>query len=151
MLKSSGISIRLPATDKFREYTNALSYMYEKLVNPVEGFFTGNKLIVIPDEEIEWLPFDAFLTGSAGPEQTNYDGLKYLIHKYSISYSYSSSLISGKKDRIRRGSKVYAFSPDYNDGNFSNPTIDRLQGAAQEIESIYRWFRGKKFMQRTGC
>jgi hypothetical protein len=75
---------------EFRAYTNALSYMYEKLIKPVEGSFAGDRLMIIPDEEIAWLPFDAFLANSPGAEQTDYEGLQYLINNYTISYSYSS-------------------------------------------------------------
>jgi CHAT domain-containing protein len=111
----------------------------------VEGLFAGNKLIIIPDEEIAWLPFDAFLMSRPGPDQTDYEGLQYLIHNYIISYGYSSSLIFSKNIRIRRGQEVFAFSPDYTDKSPSVATVDKLQGAAEEIGSIYRWFSGKKF------
>ena len=130
---------------KFIGYTGALSYMYEKLVKPVEELFAGNKLIIIPDEEIGWLPFDAFLESSSPAGKTDYEGLQYLIYNYTISYGYSSSMVSGMGNRIRSRKEVFAFSPDYAGRNIANATIDTLQGAAQEIVSIFRWFRGKKF------
>ena len=36
----------------FKSYTGALNYMYESLIKPSEDLFKGQKLIIIPDEEI---------------------------------------------------------------------------------------------------
>ena len=136
---------QLSENNKFRDYTGALVYMYGNLVKPVEEFFAGNKLIIIPDEEIAWLPFDAFLRSSPGPDQTDYEGLQYLIYNYAISYGYSSSLIFSKNLRLKRGEEVLSFTPDYSDNNNSGMAFTTLRGADTEIESIYRWFRGNKF------
>ncbi|MBN2862064.1 MAG: CHAT domain-containing protein, partial [Bacteroidales bacterium] len=130
---------------RFRHYTGALNYMFNELIGPVEQLFAGNKLIIIPDEEMEWLPFEAFLKHAAAPEQTDYEGLQYLINEFTISYAYSSSFISGGKNRNRGGVGVYAFSPDYGGMGTLPENNDSLPGATQEIGSIYRWFRGKRF------
>ena len=50
-----------PDLNNFREFTGALEYMCRNLIGPVEKLFAGKKLIVIPDEEIAWLPFDILL------------------------------------------------------------------------------------------
>ena len=141
-LKNAEIIRDHTLNNEFGNYTGALYYMYGSLLKPAEGSFSGNKLIIIPDEEIAWLPFDAFLMSPPGKDQTDYESLSYLINKYSISYGYSSSLISGRSDRLKRGEKVYSFSPDYGNGDQSGET---LYGAGKEIESIYKWFRGSKF------
>ena len=49
--------------------------MYLNLIKPVEELFTGKKLIIIPDEEIGWLSFDAFLKDKPQADQTDYEGL----------------------------------------------------------------------------
>jgi len=130
---------------EFSTYTDALSYMYEILIKPAENFFAGDKLIIIPDEEIAWLPFDAFLSNSPELEQTDYEGLQYLINNYTISYSYSSSLIFSKNPGFKRGEEVFAFAPDYGNNKTSVRTHELLYGAGKEIESIYKWFQGRKF------
>jgi CHAT domain-containing protein len=130
--------------NNYRDYTGALNYMYVELVEPVEKLFAGNKLKIIPDEEIGWLPFDAFLMSNPGPQQTDYEGLQYLINNYTISYGYTSSL-SDITNRIKIRKEVIAFLPDYIENTLSIATIDNLKGAEQEIGSIYRWFKGKKF------
>ncbi len=99
--------------NNFREFTGALAYMYGNLIKPVREQFGGKKLIIIPDEEIAWLPFDALLENEPAPDQTDYEGLQYLIYNYSISYCYSSSLIFSNSYPVRGGEKVYSFAPDY--------------------------------------
>jgi len=146
--KNAGIirnSFQHPAENNFAEFTGALAYMYENLLKPVRALIAGNKLIIIPDEEIAWLPFDALLVNEPGPDQADYEGLHYLLNDYSVSYSYSSSLSFNKSLRTRKGEEVLSFRPDYIDDNRSAMTLNVLDGAVNEIESIYRWFRGDKF------
>jgi len=131
----------------YRDYTRALFNMYDKLIRPVETVFSGEKLIIIPDEEIAYLPFDAFLINYPDTNQINYEGLQYLINQFTFSYGYSSSLIFSKKEKGTKMGKVYAFSPDYsNDSVRYYTNSDYLSGAVKEIGSIYRWFRGRKFL-----
>lgn len=136
---------QLSANSNFRDYTGALSYMYENLVKPMEKLLPGKKLIIIPDEEIAWLPFDAFLVSRPGPDQTDYEGLQYLIYNYTVSYGYSSSLIFSKEFHAPEGEEVLSFTPDYSDNNRSGMAFNELNGAVIEIGSIYKWFRGKGF------
>jgi len=147
--KNAGIirnSFQHPSGINFAEFTGALAYMYENLLKPVRALIAGNKLIIIPDEEIAWLPFDALLVNKPGPDQADYEGLHYLLNDYSVSYSYSSSLSFSKSLRTRKGEEVLSFRPDYIDDNRSAMTLNVLDGAVNEIESIYRWFRGDKFI-----
>jgi CHAT domain-containing protein len=119
--------------------------MYLNLIEPVEELFRGKKLIIIPDEEIGWLSFDEFLKNKPGQDQTDYEGLHYLINDYTFSYGYSSSLIFRKSSSEMRGAKVFAFSPDYQDMGRSDSAMSSLHGAGIEIGSIFKWFRGKNF------
>lgn len=125
----------------FPQYTGALNYMNNVLIKPLEAEFNGKKLIIIPDEDISWLPFNAFLVSPPGPGQTDYESLDYLIKKYVISSAYSSSLVFN--DNRKRGSRVDSFLPDYHGDNDSD--FRSLKGAGEEISSVYRWFRGERF------
>ena len=129
----------------FINYTGALSFMYETLFKPVEILAKGKRIIVIPDEEIVWLPFDAFLKEMPQPDQKDYEGLKYLVYDYTFTYAFSSSLIFSSNSRLKKGEEVLAFSPDYGNGDFAGANSGRLRGAEDEIGSIYKWFRGRRF------
>ena len=129
----------------FINYTGALSFMYETLFKPVEILAKGKRIIIIPDEEIAWLPFDTFLKELPQPEQKDYESLKYLVYDYTFTYAFSSSLIFSSNSRLKKGEEVLAFSPDYGNGDFAGANSGKLSGAEDEIESIFKWFRGKRF------
>jgi CHAT domain-containing protein len=131
--------------DNFILYTGALNYMYLNLVKPVEDLFKGKKLIIIPDEEIGWLPFDELLKSKPEKDQTDYEGLHYLINDYTFSYGYSSSLIFSKNRSSLRDAKVLAFSPGYLNESLNGSAISSLYGAGDEITTIFKWFGGKNF------
>ncbi len=127
----------------FSEYTTALNYMYKLLIEPAEKHFAGEKLIIIPDEETSWLPFDAFLPEKPEPSLGNYDGLKYLINNYTVSFSYSASMVKEEAHRSRRKGNVLAFYPLYNNDTLSHGSPAQLPGAALEIRSVMENFRGR--------
>jgi CHAT domain-containing protein/tetratricopeptide (TPR) repeat protein len=131
--------------NNFLSYTGALHYMYINLIKPVEDHFTGKKLFIIPDEEIGWVPFDEFIKYKPEPEQTDYEGLHYLINDYTFSYAYSSSLIFGKNSRGLTGARVLTFSPDYLNSASTGAMLSSLKGAGIEIGSILKRFRGKSY------
>jgi hypothetical protein len=144
--KTGNTSITLmPGANYFGSYTGALNYMYNNLIRPFEKSFKGTRLIIIPDEEIGWLSFDAFLKNMPLSGQTDYEGLSYLVKDYKFSYGYSSSLIFGRNKSNLRDTKVFAFSPDYRNTSVSGTSVSSLQGAGNEIGSVLKWFSGKAF------
>jgi CHAT domain-containing protein/Tfp pilus assembly protein PilF len=146
--KNAGIirnSFDHPSGNNFVEFTGALAYMYGILLKPVRELLVGNKLIIIPDEEIAWLSFDAFLVNGPGPDQSDYEGLQYLLYDYSISYSYFSSLIFNGNIKKQKGEKVLSFAPNYGLRPDNGTVPESLLGTAIELESVYRWFRGKSY------
>ncbi len=130
---------------EYRDYTGALNFMYKNLIMPFENTFTGNKLIIIPDEEIAWLPFEAFQKELPSPDKSDYEQLPFLIREYIISYGYSSSLLFGKSPKRTGGIKVMAFSPDYGNTEIEAGVAGDLPGAEKEIKSILKRSRGKHF------
>ncbi len=129
----------------FSGYTQALSYMYDNLVKPVEGLFSGDGLMIVPDEEIAWLPFDAFLMNRPEFIRSDYEDLFFLIRKYNISYAFSSSLVSDSRGKPGKGGKVFVFAPDYGRDTSDAAGPGRLYGAGREIESVRKWFKGADF------
>jgi CHAT domain-containing protein len=130
----------------YKDYTDALYYMYHELVSPIEISLVGKKLIIIPDEEIAYLPFDAFIKKRPDSDQVNYEGLQYLVYDYSISYSYISSLIFNKERSLAKPNTVYAFSPSYGQSTERNGNILRsLKGTRSEIKMIFDYFNGKEY------
>jgi tetratricopeptide (TPR) repeat protein len=129
----------------FRGYTSALTYFYENLIKPAEPLLKRKRLIIIPDEEIGLIPFDALLKEKPGPEQTDFDGLHFLVHDYALSYRYASSLIGINQATSDSVKKVYAFLPDYTREAGRNENMKELTGAGKEIDGVMKLFPGKKY------
>lgn len=68
--------------------------LYNKLIQPLEKYIAGaTKLVIIPDEQLLYLPFETLTTSyketSGTPDFTSQD---YLINKYLFTYHYSALL-----------------------------------------------------------
>jgi CHAT domain-containing protein len=136
---------RIMGTNYFENYTRALNYMYNTLIRPFEKRFKGTRLIIIPDEEIGWLSFDAFLKNMPQTSQSDYEGLSYLVKDYTFSYGYSSSLIFSRNNSDIQGTRVFTFSPDYRNTSGSVKSVSSLKGAGDEIGLVLKFFDGKSF------
>jgi len=128
-----------------QDFKNELYYFYEKLIKPVEANLT-EKLIIIPDEEIAYLPFEAFISNQNELNKKGYDELHYLLYDYSITYGYTSSLLFGKEVNRPKIRKVFAFSPSSLE---PQKGYSSLKGADSEINSIFKWFKGQAFYGTT--
>jgi CHAT domain-containing protein/tetratricopeptide (TPR) repeat protein len=129
----------------FRDYLSSLNYFYVNLIEPAKSFLRGKRVVIIPDEEIGMLPFDAFLKEKAAPDRTDYEGLPFLINDYAISFRYASSLIRSETAPAYSAPDVFTFSPDYAATGTGNDPQNRLIGAGKEIDSILDLFPGTKF------
>ncbi len=117
---------------------SALHYFYMKLIRPVERFIHNKRIIVIPDEEINVLPFEAFLREAPGEGKCDFDGLHFLLEDYIISHAYSASLLPDPATPGRRAT-VVSFSPSYG----TESGFDSLGGAVQEIRNINALMSGR--------
>ncbi|MBN1599323.1 MAG: CHAT domain-containing protein [Bacteroidales bacterium] len=150
-IKQAGLikeSFRKTVDIDFESMTSSLSYMYDKLIRPVKDLFAGKRIIIIPDEEIFNLPFEAFLMKIPASDQIDFEGLDYLINEYALSYNYSSSLIYNRYNSQMRNWHVISFAPDYKDVNGFAGLLGELKGAEMEIEAINKWFRSKSYSGR---
>ena len=131
--------------EKFDSLALALHEIYQDIIQPVESFFKGTKLIVVPDEELSYIPFDALISHLAADTITNYAGIAYLLHDYSISYMYNSQLISQKYPRAWRFPRVTAWIPwnasttEHNSGS--------LKGAMEEVQGILEHTKGRSIQK----
>lgn len=116
---------------------------YSVLIQPIEKNFTGKKLIIIPDDEISYQPFDAFLSSWTKKKRMNYAELAYLIRDYSISYSYSTNTLWNNRSKSELWPKVIGFAPDYsNMGSEDSKKYKVLKSNNMEVESILDNFDG---------
>ncbi len=116
---------------------------YRLLIKPIQlKYDIPEKLCIIPDQYLSYLPFDAIMVKS---DQST----TFLTEKYNISYSYSASLFN--KERINTKTKrtsILSFAPYF---HIDNPLVT-LSFNKQEVESISSHFKvdaytGKKALK----
>ncbi|NVO01189.1 MAG: CHAT domain-containing protein [Bacteroidetes bacterium] len=98
----------------FNEYQKTSFLLYEALIKPTERYFSSTeKLIVIPDGILGYIPFECLTTTNKKLTSANYKSLDYLIYKYQFSYSPSATIlfenISLKSNN--KNPKIAAFAP----------------------------------------
>jgi CHAT domain-containing protein/tetratricopeptide (TPR) repeat protein len=133
----------------FNLINEKLYRLYLTLIKPVESYFDGSELFIIPDEEISYLSFDALQKHYAPQKMVNYSALPYLIYDYCISYAYASNLLFPDGPQ-RKSNYVYAFAPEYEGDGLSNIRfqLGRLENTEKEIKAIFKWFKGEALIGR---
>lgn len=125
-------------------------YFYETLLKKYIAPNIKN-LILIPDKQLNRLPFEAFLYEPNSVQSRNYNDLKYLIQKYNIRYAYSAELLINQQQAQspNPSNKIAAFAASYNPATAINPLRAQLQdlpGARKEVLALQEQFDGVFFL-----
>lgn len=143
----------------YRSFAELGDTLYKVLIKPFDKLIRGKRLIIVPDAELNTIPFEVLLTNKVkNTGYIDYKQLPYLIRKNAISYAYSASILSfQKKDKIR-GTHLLAFAPDYKtwagQKNVNNSDKSELRGivnnllpgAIDEVKEITKIYYGKRFI-----
>ncbi len=98
-------------------FTQSSSALYDLLLkNILTSLGTNkNKLIILPDGALNFIPFELLLTDAHSNEEIEYATLPYLIFDYSIQYAYSTSLLLKATKQNKQASKNYTgYACSYN-------------------------------------
>lgn len=100
------------AAESVRKYTIAAQKLYEKLWAPIAEKVT-ERVVVIPDGVLGYLPFEALLEG-APPREGVFSQYPYLVFRHQLSYSYSATLLKEMKEQdVEGNSQMLAMAPFY--------------------------------------
>ena len=101
--------------EKALEWTQASYRLYDQFVAPLLINQKIEKLIIIPDGFLGYLPFGTLLNEPAG-NPAAFKNHRYLIRDYEISYSYSASLLGemiNRKINWSENKKILALGPSF--------------------------------------
>jgi CHAT domain-containing protein len=139
------------AEQAHRDFTRHSAAVFSKYVQPFTKNLPENtqKLIVVTDGLLSYLPFDILLTESVGGQLIPYAELPYLFKKYQLNYTYSTGLLMENlaERRISNNQKCLAFAPTYSEQNGN--THDDLPWAQKELEDIQKTFVGQYVFGKT--
>gem|GEM_PF-1013507 len=135
----------------FRDFCRLSNLMYEYFFAPVEKFKGIDQLIILPDEELGFLPFEVFVSDTLKPKGSDFRKLSYLNKKYQISYiSSHEQLYQFRKNSGKKGkATIYTFSPFASQGcTIDSLTLFPLGNSGSEAKSLSRYFKTRVFENR---
>ena len=100
--------------------------LYQSLLQPIINKIAGNKhLVIIPYNEISYLPFDVLKNEKDG---------SLVLNTFAVSYHYSANFLFDDDEASSIAYRVLAMAP-FTDGN-NNGFLPALPYAAREIEGL---------------
>jgi CHAT domain-containing protein len=100
--------------DAFLKFQSDGYKFYSLLLEPVTDYFISNRLIISPDDELSFFPFEVLLYAETRDSSLFYNNLNYLMKKYDISYAYSATLLSEtRKVRPSFFNNALVIAPSY--------------------------------------
>lgn len=122
--------------DSIKQYADEAYALYSILIKPFEKEINGKKIIIIGDNILNQLPFEALLTEKP-KNPKSYKNLPYLIKKNAVSYAPSFAFLGElrKRPQIDRKAKLLAIAPIYSSLKL-NDTISRSLLAMRSDTSL---------------
>lgn len=85
--------------ENINDFTNFMeisSELYSILIKPIENQIKNRNVVIVPENELSLIPFEALISNSKMPDFPNYHNFEYLIKCNSISYAFSLSTLFNK-------------------------------------------------------
>lgn len=98
--------------------------LYKVLIEPLGEL--SEKIIIIPDGEIGYLPFDILLT-SIPKAADSFRAWDFLIKKHQTSYSYSAQLWLEMKSKEYKQGNLLAFAPTFHETQELYTNVDQMR------------------------
>lgn len=140
-------------------FVNSARKLYRVLLEPFKNEIAGKDLIIVPDGQLLYIPFDVLLTSDPVNKGLDFRSLPYLIKDHAINYSPSATIVFGRKEKHRQQSiDLAAFAPTYDKNHqyknlvYGKPdsamTLFPIPGALEEVKRVSTIYKGKVIIGR---
>lgn len=139
------------AYDAFlQKYQDAAHQLYQIIFKPLEAAELPERLTIIPDAVLGYIPFDALLSEKAD-STAMYKDYPFLASQYNISYTYSTSLLKEfmQKSSWAKNKSILAFAPEFRGSRSEvagvvkrRSDLGSLKFNVPEVEAITEIFPG---------
>lgn len=142
---------------KFENFMRKGHTLYQLIIEPLLSKIENKDLIIIPDAELNYLPFEALPINKVDPnisEEQQYKQVVYLVEQYPVVYNYSSTLYT-RKYNVKPSTllkQISTWAPDFN--TMDQGILDKklgdgirlepLPGAKKEAQDIGDLFENSK-------
>lgn len=115
--------------------------LYQRLIAPLEKLGLPDRLLIVPSGVLGFLPFDALLTAQP-PASCQFAAYPYLLHRYTISQTYSATLQAGLLERPTANRRFAGFAPSFQ----KNGPFAELRYNKALLEAICRLNGGQPYL-----
>lgn len=132
----------------YKSYTKSAFQLYNWLLAPALSQMPSfKKLIVIPDGQLNQIPFEALLTEEGSQEMIDYSTLAYLDHEVQYGYSATQLLEVKNREPYQKVDGILAMAPSGPNSSVSTspdkmelsrgPFTEELPGATNEVGGVF--------------
>jgi len=142
-------SLAAPDSELYSDLLESATRLYETLFKDVLGKIEQQKnIIVIPDEEINYVPFSALITSTPIEPIKNarYDKIPFLVYDYNFSYNYSSALFLESDKLSSKDDLLVGYAPSFTPNKDEQINLDSLLHTAEEVLMINKLVGGKIYL-----
>ena len=134
--------------DAYEQFAERAFELYQRLLLPELANSESNKLIIIPDGLLSYLPFELLLTQPSNGLKRDYKTLPYLLKQYAISYSPSATVKVKAAQTFEATYGYLGFAPQYDGALYSEErkTLSNLQFNSSEVAFATQLFNGKSWI-----
>lgn len=130
-----------PTTIQCHRFNQNASQLYQQLLGDLESFHI-NSLIILPDKQLSYLPFEVLLTKFDRESScTHFSRFPYLWKKYRTRYAYLPNLMfQGAKNSVQTPRYFYiGFAPSYSKEKESDARNDlsSLEFNIPEVRKVH--------------
>lgn len=151
-----------------RDFVRYSNLWYRLLIQPIEDQLDGRALVVIPDAELNYLPFELIPTTDIAQDfstgdQDNYNRYKevpYLLRQMPVAYNYSATLYleAHEHNYSNVPERFMGFAPDFSKieefelgrrqeaSRYQDMLLTPLDNAALEIKRIGELTKGDTYL-----
>lgn len=133
--------------EAFRRKASAL---YQALLEPLLADALPQRLLIIPDGVLGYLPFDILLTAPVAPgQENNFRQYPFLMRNTAVSQNFSLAMLREMKRELSVDNKeLLAFAPSFPNAEILAERGDRavlgeLLFNQQEAKAVLKWFDGE--------
>ena len=127
--------------------------LYQLIFEPIESKIKTKALVVVPGGVLGYLPFDALLSKPT-ESYNDFDHFDYLINQYSISYTYSATLLDEMSSGRHLKKPFIAFAPIYHGDTLNvsrsddpwRTVLGQLRFNVQEATRIHELMGGQIYL-----
>ena len=142
----------------FKAFVSNSNELFSILIEPIYNIESYSKIIVIPDDYLLYMTFEALVQEKDLGDKANYRGLNYLIKDYVVSYANSATILMHKVSKRKKNGRLLAMAPDYDniEERLENPAIslrnlsqylNPLDFTLKEVRSISSVFNGRLLIE----